>query len=289
MDKFSNLPLWGKVVAVSGIGLAGYMLVGKNLASNNSSSDSNTSTEDQALAVYPYTNAEDLAAAGYSVDNSSGGYVSNEEFAAWNSSVMDSIAAAANANSYVTDTIAAGDNKTVNLNNGFTTLSGKEGINSYSTKLYADGTKEVKKNGQLVPEENYKYIPATFGGSRDDSKSFIDPNKQLQQAQAAFGSAKTSAEKAAAAKAGQTARAAGATNSGAKAVWQDQSKSNNASVTVVSGANANKQLQAAQAAYGAAKTTAEKAAAAKAGQAARAAGATNAGANAVWQSKKAVG
>ncbi len=285
-DKFNGLPLWGKVATVAGVGLAGYMFIGKK-------DTTATTSENEALAVYPYADSYDFASADSAIDNmgSTGsvyrdGFIPVDEFSEWNSAVMESIAQASASNKLANDTIMAGANNIVDFNTGFSVLSGKEGTNTYSTKVYADGSKEIRKNGQLVAEESYKYIPSAYGGTRDDSKTFINPNKQLQQAQAAYAAATTTAAKQAAAKAGKAARAAGATEAGAQAVWQKQSTKSSKTTTVPVSSNADKLLQKAQAAYGAAKTKAEKEAAAKAGQAARAQGATEVGAQKIWQSLK---
>lgn len=243
MEKFNKLPLWGKVAAVAGIGLSAYFVKSKMSGSSSDSSET-TSAESEYTGAYPYG----LINADSAMDSTGGdSYITNDQFASSLATINDQFASSlvtimdSMANlSYSTGaaaTTTAGDTNNVDLNDGVKIVNAVEGSNSYKLKQYTDGSKEIYKNGKLVPEESYKYIPSVVGGSRVDPKttstgsakvtvnsSSSSANKALQQAQAAYGAAKTTAEKQAAAKAGQAARKAGATDAGAQAVWKSLKK-----------------------------------------------------------------
>lgn len=329
-SKFQKMPTWGKVLVAGGAGLGIYALTRKK----GQSGSANEISESDGLVYYPYTdytgdfayadgvwdsagggsngywgNGETVSGGDSGSGSSSSGYITNEQFAEWNKGITGSLSDLRGD----MDRLSAGNNgQEVPFNEGYQILQGQEGINSYLTKVYADGTKEVYKNGNLVPEENYQYIPMEYGGTRKTgsglgygtmtSSQTRDPNVALQQAQEAYGAAKTAAERQKAAAAGEAARKAGATDAGAQAVWQSTKKSSSSSKKGSYSSNrsnsgsgsssssqssvsaADRALQKAQADYGAAKTDAQRKAAAAAGEAARKAGATDAGAQKVWKS-----
>ena len=172
----------------------------------------------------------------------------------------------------------------------------------------------------LVPEENYKYIPQEYGGTRTTGSGLTQKaNQDLYNAQVAYQKAYNAGDRAAMAQAeaaGQAARKAGATEAGADAIWKanasssksktssssssQTSSSSSSSKTASSSKSANKTtknsssssnsanqaLHKAQTDYMNAYNRGDKAgmaAASKAGEAARKQGATDAGADAIWK------
>ena len=110
-----------------------------------------------------------------------------------------------------------------------------EGQHTYQTTYKYDGSREILKNGRLIPENDWQYIPAAAGGTRIDTPAAAqrqpldvtpyinDLDYQLQQAQAQWGQANAANDRAgmdAATALGQQLRGQGATDEGAQAAWQ---------------------------------------------------------------------
>lgn len=251
-EKFNKLPTWQKVGIVGGSGALLYFLFRGTGAEE----------ETEWVINYPYPDM-DTTGSIFDMDNGiSGGIGGSGDFGfttddgfnnSWNGEYDTNYNPGYDGDSW-----------------GFGTSWGVEP--DYSPKTDQIINQPVKLEENLISVEN------------------TNPNYDLYQAQLAYGNATTAAEREAAAKAGQAARAAGATDAGANAYWGSTGSNTTAAASKsYSTYNANQALYNAQVAYGAAKTQAERNAAAAAGQAARAAGATDAGANAYWGSAKSAG
>ncbi len=333
MDRFKALPPAGKVAVCGGVGLGCYWLV-KVFQGGSDTVD--VTGENDGVIYYPYaTGSDDLSftEAGdsglydwYLGGGGSSGAVTSEEFQMGMDEIRDYVnnmyyegpgsLEVGNNGGYSpgVPVVAPGQ---VDTNQGYSVVSGTEGINRYSTKYYADGTTEIYKNGVLVPEENYQYIPQEYGGTRTTGSGLTQKaNQDLYNAQVAYQKAYNAGDRAAMAKAeaaGQAARKAGATEAGADAIWKanassskskssgsSSSKTNSSSgsrktasnssgsnkTTGTSSNSANQALHKAQTDYMNAYNRGDKAgmaAASKAGEAARKQGATDAGADAIWK------
>ena len=104
------------------------------------------------------------------------------------------------------------------------TDSGADAIwkSNASTSRSSGGSSLGSRNSTQTAVKKAAAATTTAGKAISSSSSVSAANKALQKAQAAYGAAKTSTERAAAAAAGAAARAAGATESGAKAVWKSK-------------------------------------------------------------------
>ena len=251
-EKFSKLPTWQKACIVGGSGLLLFFLFQRRGGADTYSSD-------DLVVNYPYPgmNYEDSIydmnngiTGGIGGDGSAGVATDWDNFfnSSWNKE-FDNLFSSGSGNAGAGSSWGFVEDKGVDL--------------EYSPKREIF-TKE--------PEEEANFFTTT--------KS--NPNYNLYAAQLAYGSATTQAEREAAARAGEQARNAGATDAGALAIWQANSSGSSGGG---SSYNPNQALYKAQLAYGNAKTAAERAAAERAGQAARKNGATDAGANAIWQSQ----
>ena len=114
---------------------------------------------------------------------------------------------------------------------GYSDYAYEEGGIQYQGRLYDDGSKDIWKDGRLIPEENYQYIPQQVGGTRDDSpqreillitygNNYSDLDRELQLAQLNWGLAGDQAQRDYYASEGQRLRAEGATDQGALYAWE---------------------------------------------------------------------
>ena len=131
-------------------------------------------------------------------------------------------------------TVPAGTSNVVDFNSGKRSDTYHEAGINYTRVQYDEGPTEIYKDGRLIPESSYNYIPSVIGGTRDNNiaapkvsnapanSSFSGLDYELQQAQLAWGAANAANDRAgmdAAAALGQKLRAEGATDSGAAAAW----------------------------------------------------------------------
>lgn len=164
LDRFNNLPTPAKIGLTVGVGLLLYFLVVRK-TSLTAAADSSGSSSD-SVYEFPSESSDTVASGSSSVDTS--GFVTQDDLANIVEGFNDSYA---NLETLVGQSASSSVNV---LDNPIKINSGKEGNNAYKVVEYADGSKEVYKNNQLVPEENYKYIPQKFGGTRKTGSGLGD-------------------------------------------------------------------------------------------------------------------
>jgi hypothetical protein len=124
----------------------------------------------------------------------------------------------------------SGYNNAPGYSAGFNDFFLTEGHHDYQQRIFNDGSFEIWKDGRLIPEENFRFIPSAIGGTRDNRTTddivsvayFSDLDRALQQAQQGWGHASASGDRAQMdyfAALGQTLREEGATDEGATRAW----------------------------------------------------------------------
>lgn len=235
--KFAALPTAGKIGIASGAGLILYAILNRgSSAQKNVVKDAVIYYPDAAQATVAY-DTSNAGLASYLSSGSSGG-AGGSTGSGSPFGTGDNLFAVSVGDDPQLNYSAGVRGEAVDFQRGMSSRTVTEGGINYVTNYYADGSKEIYKDGRLVDTANYKYIPVAAGGSRVDTtgtaaapaaaksgtvKGWTDLDYQLQQAQLRYGVASAAGDRAgmdAAAAEGQTLRAQGATDIGAAAVWE---------------------------------------------------------------------